>query len=464
MARNDLATTIHRLLQEMYRQDSPYMNLIRIPSVAFDTYPAEKVLEAANATKAILQSVGFCDVQLLQLTKESKYPAVYGQLPSSKGTATTPTVLLYAHYDVQPADDVDKWTENNHKPFEPIIKNNRLYGRGAADDKSGIIIHAIVAQALKGDLPVHLKCIVEGEEETGRGSLEEYVAAHPQLFQADAIIVADGGNWKLGEPTLLTSLRGVTSLTVEVRTLKEKVHSGLFGGPIPDALMVLMRMLATLQDERGNVAVPGLVSHEWHGFEYPEEDFRQNAGILDGVSLIGDGSISSRLWTKPSINVIGLDAPSVDGATNALIDAARARVSLRVPPEQDPDKACQLLAQHLKQVAPWHATVNIETGPGGKGLTLSDRGPAYQIARQVLFHAFQKNTIITGSGGSIPLINVLAKTFPQAEIIIWGAEEPEARIHAANESVDLTELERITLAEALFLQQLGQGQVSQGKS
>lgn len=464
MVSNDLSGTIHSLLQEMYREDSPYLNLIRIPSVAFDKYPPEKVLEAANKTVSILQSAGFCDARLLPLSEDGKYPAVYGQLSASQASATTPTVLLYAHYDVQPADDVDKWTETDHKPFEPLIKGNRLYGRGSADDKSGIIIHALAAQALKGELPVNLTCIIEGEEEVGRGNLEKYVAEHPDLFKADVIIVADGGNWKLGEPTLLTSLRGVTSLTVEVRTLKAKVHSGLFGGPAPDALMALIRMLATLQDEAGDVAVPGLVSYEWKGFDYPEQDFRQNAGVLDGVSLTGTASISSRLWTKPSINVIGLDAPAVDGAANALIDVARARVSLRVPPGQDPDEACRLLTQHLQKVAPWHVHVNIEAGSGGKGLALSDNGPAYQAAKQVLSCAFEKDTVTTGSGGSIPLINVLAQTFPQAEIIIWGTEEPETNIHAPNESVDLTELERTTLAEALFLRGLGTGQARRAKS
>ncbi|QBD76981.1 dipeptidase [Ktedonosporobacter rubrisoli] len=435
---SEIQAAIHTFLTQ---QPSYLERLASIPSVAFPGYPSEPVLEAARLTRDLLATVGLQDVRLLDLP--GGYPAVYGHIPAPAGA---PTILLYAHYDVQPAGE--GWSSD---PFKPTLKNGRLYGRGAADDKSGIVLHLAALHALRDKLPVGIKVIIEGEEETGAGSLEAYVPQHPELFQADAIIVADSGNWKLGEPTLTTTLRGATALTIEVSTLKGQVHSGLFGGPTPDALMALILMLAKLLDENGDVAVPGLKASEWSGHKVDEGQLRSDAGILEGVELIGTGSISSRLWTKPSISVIGIDASTVKDARNALYDTARAKISLRVPPEQSPEEALELLKKYLLSIVPWKAHVEIKDEGPGEGFAAQTSGPAYKAASQALQSAFGKEVTYIGSGGSIPLINVFANTLPQAEIIIWGAEEPQTNMHAADESVDLNELENMALTEALFL-------------
>ena len=330
-----------------------------------------------------------------------------------------------------------------------------MYGRGAADDKSGVVAHAAALRAFGGRPPVGVRIIIEGEEETD-SHLEAYVKAHPELFRADAMIIADAGNLRPGVPTLTTALRGIVACTVEVRTLAGPVHSGQFGGPAPDALMALVRILATLQDDRGSCAIAGLAAGAWAGgAEAGEEHFRRTAGVLDGVDLVGDGAIADRLWARPSVNVIGIDAPPVEGAANALVPVARARVSLRVAPEEDPRRALQLLHDHLLAVAPWHAQVRVFRSMFGPGYATATDGPVYAAAKRGLEAAFGRPAIMGGAGGSIPLVNVLASVAPSAEIIIWGAEDSESTIHAPDESVDLADLERMILAESLLFEELG---------
>ena len=423
--------------------------LVRIPSIAFPGFPAEPVHEAARAVVEMLAGAGVADARHLEIP--GGYPAVYGEIAAPPGR---PTVLLYAHYDVQPAGPPDAWTSPS---FEPAVRGGRMYGRGAADDKSGVVSHAAAIRAFGGRPPVGVKVIIEGEEETD-SHLEEYVREHPELFRADAIIVADAGNLRPGAPTLTTALRGVISCTVEVRTLAGPVHSGQFGGPAPDALMALVRALATLQDERGNVAVDDLASGAWPGgAELPEERFRHSVGLADGVDLIGDGTIADRLWARPSINVIGIDAPPVQGAANALVPVARARVSLRVAPGEDPSRALELLEAHLRAAVPWHAQVRVYDGAVGEGYAAATGGPVYAAASRGLETAFGTPVLVGGAGGSIPLVNVLASVAPGAEIVMWGAADSESTIHAPNESVDLADLERMILAEALLFAELGGG-------
>ena len=423
--------------------------LVRIPSVAFPGFPPDPVHAAAGAVVALLRDAGVANARLLEIP--GGYPAVVGEIAAPPGR---PTILLYAHYDVQPAGPDSAWTT---PPFEPAVRGGRMYGRGAADDKSGIVSHATALRAFGGRPPLGVKLVIEGEEETA-SHLPEYVQQHADLFRADAIIVGDAGNMSPGVPTLTTALRGVTSCTVEVRTLAGPVHSGQFGGPAPDALMALVRMLATLQDERGNVAVAGLASGRWTGgAEPPEELFRRTAGLLDGVALIGDGSLADRLWAKPSVNVIGIDAPAVEGAANALVPVARARVSLRVAPGDDAASALRLLRDHLKSVAPWNVQVRVSDGQFGAGYAAATGGPVYAAAVTGMEAAFGRPVIMGGAGGSIPLVNVLASVVPDAEIVIWGAEDSESTIHAPNESVDLADLERMILAEALLFEALGSG-------
>lgn len=419
--------------------------LVAIPSIAFPGYDRAPVLEAADATARLLERAG-CEVRFLEIPDAP--PAVFGEIP---GEAGAPTVLLYAHYDVQPEGDTDAWLS---PPFELTERGGRLYGRGAADNKAGIVMHALALQALSGGIGVGVKVLVEGEEETGRSGLEEHVKANPELYAADVVIVGDMGNWRTGEPTLTTSLRGVTDCVVEVRTLKAPVHSGTYGGPFPDALMALIRALDTLLDERGDVAIEGLRGTPWRGLEPDEAAMRHEAGALDGVSLIGTGTLGERLWTKPSVNVIGIDAPAVAGSRNALVHEARARVSLRVPPTVDPEEAQRLLMRHLERAVPWNAKVRVIPGATGRGFAADEGGPAYAQAREALRQAYGRDAVSLGSGGSIPLVSAFSEALPDAEIVLWGPEDGSCAIHAPNESVDPRELERAAVAEALLLASL----------
>ena len=445
-------TTTHDIRQAVHQAMPTAIenlkHLVSIPSIATQGYPREQVLAAARTTEAQLQAAGFQQVHQLEgLT--GGYPAIYGAIPGPPGT---PTVLLYAHYDVQPPGRAQEW---DSPPFEPTERNGRLYGRGAADDKSGVVAHLATIQAFQGRPPVGIKIIVEGDEEFG-GSLNTYIPQHLDLFKADVIIIGDHGNITVGEPTLTTTLRGSATLTVEVRTLTDQVHNGVFGGPVPDALIALCRIIATLHDTNGTIHIAGLEPGNWQGAAIPAEAFRRAANVLPDVDLIGNNSLSAQVWAGYAVNVIGLDAPAIAGASNSLIATARARINLRIPPDQNAEHALALLIQHLKSVTPWHAKVTISDSHVSNGFVAKIDGPAYTAARQALREAYNTDAQITGDGASIPLTNVLGEQFPQAEIIIWGAEDLAARIHGPNESVDLEELERVILTQALFLQRLAQ--------
>ena len=425
--------------------------LISIPSIAFDGYPDAPVRDAADVTAEILTRAGLPGVRLLDVPGGP--PAVFGHLPAPDGR---PTVLLYAHYDVQPAGPEDAWES---PPWQPTERGGRLYGRGAADDKSGIAMHAAAIGVLtgasrSGPPDVGIKVVIEGEEETGGGTFERLVEADPELFAADAIVVADSGNWTIGEPTLTTTLRGLAEVGVEVSTLERPVHSGLFGGAAPDALMALVRMIDSLVDAEGNVAVESLAGRPWDGLPVDPDAFRANAGVLDGVELIGGGTIAERLYTRPAVTAIGIDAPPTESAANAIIPTARARVSLRLAPADDPVEAQRKLREHLTKAAPWGVQVALTDNAAAHGFEARSDGPAYQAAVAAMADAYERSAVQIGSGGSIPLVTTLAQAIPQAEIIVWGAQDEAAQIHSANESVDLAELERAALAEALFIERL----------
>jgi acetylornithine deacetylase/succinyl-diaminopimelate desuccinylase-like protein len=424
-------------------------HLIGHPSVAFPDYPSQPVYDMADATVAVLRRYGLQEVRLLEIP--GGYPAVYGEIPAPPGA---PTVMMYAHYDVQPARKEDGWETD---PWMPVVKGGRMYGRGAADDKSGIMITAASVRIFDGRPPVGVKVIIEGGEET-TGHLEEYVTAHPELFSSDVFIVADNGNLSAGDPALTTTLRGEVSCIIEVQTLDHAVHSGSFGGAAPDALVSLIRILATLHDARGDVAVQELRSYPQGTREYPEEFYRRDAGILEGVELIGTGPLSARLWSKPSVTVIGIDAPSVSGASNILIPRAAAKISMRISPDADADDELQLLMDHLRAVAPWHVHVEVRKVSDHAGFVCPTDGPGYAAARTALEAAFGKPAGQIGAGGSIPLLHVLRQAVPEAEFILWGAQDAScSRIHGANESVDIGELERFIVAQSLLLRFLGEG-------
>ena len=441
MTADDLRTKTKSLMPGLL---ADLERLVRLPSVAFPGFPDEPVRQTAAAVAQLLRDAGLPDVRMMDVARAPQ--AVFGQRPAKPGA---PTVLLYAHYDVQPAGDVSQWTS---PPFEPTVREGRLYGRGAADDKSGIVIHTGALLALAEDCPVGVKVLVEGQEECGEGGVEEFVQAHAELLEADAIVISDVGNYALGVPTLTTSLRGMAACDLEVATLEGAVHSGMFGGPAPDALIAITRMIATLHDEAGDVAVEGLATADYDGADYDEGAYRTDAGVLPGVGLIGSGSIGERLYGRPSINVIGIDAPAVDGTANALVPKARARISVRLAPGQDPAEAQAAVMKHLEAAAPWHVRVTVTPGTVGEGFLAKTDGPAYAVAATAMAAAYGKDVVHYGEGGSIPLVAAFLEALPDAEIILWGPEEPRCAIHAPDESVDLGELERCVLAEALFVE------------
>jgi cysteinylglycine-S-conjugate dipeptidase len=326
-----------------------------------------------------------------------------------------------------------------------------------ADDKAGIGVHLAALRAHGDELPVGVTVLVEGEEEIGSPTLAPFLATHKDKLRADVVVFADGVNWTLDTPSLTTSLRGGASVTVEVRTLHHGIHSGLYGGPVPDALTSLCRLLATLHDERGDVAVPGLVRGSQAGADPPdltEARLRAEAGLLDGVRLTGTGSLAARLWAGPAITVIGIDAPSVAGASNTLVPAARAKVSMRVAPGDDPARARQARAAHLEAHAPWGARVSVQPGAIAAPFTARTGGRAYQAARSALNEAWGTPAVDVGVGGSLPFVTAYAGYFPDAEILITGVEDPGTRAHGVNESLHLATFERACLAETLLLRNL----------
>jgi acetylornithine deacetylase/succinyl-diaminopimelate desuccinylase-like protein len=427
---------------------SELSTLVAIPSVAFPGFPAAPVHAMSEAVVDLLRRSGAEGARLLDIP--GGYPAVWAEIPAPAGA---PTVLLYAHYDVQPAPVDQGWDTD---PFVATTgPDGRIYGRGAADDKSGLIIHAGTLQVLGGDLPVGVKILIEGEEET-ISHLEDFVDANPEMFDCDAFVIADMGNQTVGRPALTTALRGEVSCTVRVRTLAFPVHSGVAGGAAPDALVTLIKILATLHDDAGNTIVPGVATGEWSGADVDEAMYRESSGVLDGVALIGSGTLASRLWAKPSVTVIGIDAPTVQAASNVLIPEATAKVSMRIVPGADAEHELSLLVAHLASAAPWHAEVEVTPLKAGWPFAVDMSGAAVLAAEAGLTAAFGTPVETIGSGGSIPLINSLKNACPRADVILWGAEDTKlSRIHASNESVDPAEIARMITAQVLTLQQLG---------
>ncbi len=447
-AGNVLNMTAPEQLSETIRQVLPSVRadlerLVRIPSVSADPAAAPHLRDSAGQAAELLSQAGLPDVRIL--TAGGGQPAVLARRPAPPGA---PTVLLYAHHDVQPTGDPAAW---NSDPFVPTERDGRLFGRGAADDKAGLAVHLAALRAHGDDLPVGVTVLVEGEEEIGSPTLLPFLDTFSDRLGADAVVFADAVNWTADVPSLTTSLRGGATVTVELRTLDHAIHSGLFGGPVPDALTALCRLLATLHDENGDVAVAGLARGTADPLDLTEAQLRADAGLLDGVELIGTGGLTDRLWAAPSVTVIGLDAPAVAAASNTLLPVARARVSLRVAPGDDADRARDALEAHLRAHAPWGARVTLSSGGTAAPYSARIGGRAYQAARQALTQAWGRPALDIGAGGSIPFVTAYAERFPAAEILVTGVEDPDSRAHGANESLHLPTFERACLAEALFL-------------
>ena len=363
------------------------------------------------------------------------------------------TVLGYGHGDVVLGME-DRWTKGKG-PWTTARDGDRLYGRGTADDKCGVAIHAAALRAFGAKPPVTVKVLVEGEEESSTEHLPFLIGGHRDLLAADIIGVADGGNWRSGVPTLETSIRGVVDCRVTVRVLDLAVHSGVFGGPIPDALSALARILASLHHDDGSVAIVGLRSGPWDGVQIDEDSLRHEAPMRPGVRFIGRGTVAERLWTGPAVSVLGIDAPRVREASIQLVPVASAKVSLRLAPDEDAVRARELLAAHLRDHAPWGVETTVEPGEAGSGLRIRDDGPAASAMKAAMEEAYGTGVARIGSGGSVPLVPVLHETFPDAEILMYGASDERSQYHSIDESVDLRDLERTALAEALWLARLG---------
>lgn len=435
----DLASRISDLMPRVVEDLDA---LVAIPSVNFPGYDTAPVIACAEACAELLAEAG---AEVTLVPSSSGVPTVRAEVPGPPGS---PVVLLYSHYDVQPGGDAAKW---DSPAFTGTERAGRLYGRGAADDKSGVVTHIACVRAFDGHPPVTLRILLEGEEEYG-GDFEEWPSTRPEDFaDLSAALITDLGPVEIGRPTFTTALRGITGGTVTVRTLGEPRHSGVYGGPAPDALMLLISLLATLTDDNGDCAIVGLGGGEWPGADYPEETFRELAGVLPGVPLVGTGSIASRLYSKPSVTVVGLDAPDVATAPNAIIPMARAKISVRIPPDVDAQEATAALERHIRAHAPYGVDVEFSPDEPADGTLIATDSQAHHAYATAMREAYGREPTEQGVGGAVPFVANLVAAFPTLPVIATGAQDPLARIHAPNESIDLTELQRSILAQALFL-------------
>jgi acetylornithine deacetylase/succinyl-diaminopimelate desuccinylase-like protein len=442
---SELKNRVHDILPSLI---GDLQDLVRIQSVSADPARLAEVDKSAQKTAQLLAAEGV-DAQIVR-AYDGAPPAVIGE---RKGPDGAPVVLLYAHHDVQPENDPADW---DSPPFEPTVRGDRLYGRGAADDKAGIAVHVGALRALGSDLPVTVRFFIEGEEEVSSETLPDLLRQYRDQLAADVIVIADAGNWDIGVPSLTTSLRGLIRVDVEVRTLTHAVHSGMWGGLVPDAIMALTKLLSTLWTEDGSPAVEGLTWAAAADVDYPEERLRAESGAAPGTQWIGTGSAVEKLWTRPAITVTGFDAPKVTGASNTLTPVARARVTIRLAPGDTSANALARLQEHLEKHVPWGAQLTTTVVDAGEPTVLPTTGPAYAAARSALAEAWGGVAPVDmGTGGSIPFIAEFQETFPGASILVTGVEDPDTRAHGPNEGLHLPEFERAVLAEALLLQRLG---------
>lgn len=433
-----------RVRRLMPSAQSDLAKLVAFRSIANpELAPREAMIGAATLLENMLGQLG--------LTVESRPmpDGTHTLIASAPAPTGAPTVLLYSHYDVQPAGDESAWRSD---PWELVERDGRLYGRGSADSKGNIVAHLTALRALEGELACGVKVVLEGSEEWASPGLQTYVCQAPDALAADAIILADSGSPAVNEPGLTTSLRGSVLVVLTVRTLESPVHSGSFGGAAPDALAALVRMLNALWDERGSATVgqPTTLT-PWAGKEVTDDRFRRDAGVLEGVDLVGDGPLADRIWRRAALTVVGIDAPAVRGSLPAVPATVRARISLRVPPGVTAARAEDELVRLLRQAAPWNVAVDVVTEAATEPFAATGRGPAFQTLRESLSDAYRREPTELGQGGAIPVCSTFGDAYPSAEILLLGVEEPLSAIHSPNESVDPREIEGIALAECLFV-------------
>ena len=434
--RKDVAELMPRLKDDLAR-------LVAIPSISALGYPAETrpaLLEAYEEVARLFGDAGVTILDPLELPDTA--PVLMGEIPAPDGA---PTVLLYSHYDVVPIGDEDKWES---PPFEASERDGAIYGRGAADTKSNILMHVAAIRAWAGRPPVGLKVVIEGQEEVGGGAFATFPTIRPELFEADAMVIGDMGSVRPGVPTLTIALRGMMAVTVEARTLAGPKHSGQFGGAAPDALLTLIRALVSMHDENGDVAVAGLRREPWTGASYTDDEFRTLSEALPDAPFLGTGALGERIWSGPALTVTGFDALPVESAVNAVVPYARAKVSGRLHPEQDPLEAQAALVRHFEGLRPYGVSLVVHTAETGSGFAADTTGPAYAAAHDALADAWGADTVSVATGGSIPLVNYLQQAAPKAEMLLMGTTDGFANIHAPNERVLVDEFENAVLAEA----------------
>ena len=456
--RSDLAAALDERMPQ-HRRDLE--DLVRIPSVSAPGFDASHVRASAEAVRDLLSARGFENVRLLEV--EGAHPAVYGDYLHADGA---PTVLLYAHHDVQPPGDADMWST---PPFEPTERAGRLFARGAADDKAGILVHVAALDAwlkARGEVPVNLKVIIEGEEETGSEHLGQFVEQYTDLLRSNVMVLTDSVNWKIGVPSITYLLRGLVDCVVEVRGLDHALHSGMYGGPVPDPLTGLVKLLASMTDDRGAITVPGFSDDvraptdderaRIAALDFDEEQFRADAGMLDGVEFGGDpqAHLLERLWMRPNATIIGLDAPAVATSSNTLVPSATARISVRLAPGQDPVRARDVLCAWLEKSAPWGLQVTVTPGAVGSPFLADPSGPAFEAASHALEAAYGHPVVYAGVGGTIPFIEPFAEAFDGAAALLTGVEDPDTRAHGIDESLHLEDWRNACLAEAYLFAEL----------
>ena len=422
--------------------------LVRIPSVSAPGYPEAEVRRSADTVASLLSASGLDNVRLLDI--DGAHPAVYGEI---LGPVDAPTVLLYAHHDVQPPGPDDDWDTT---PFEPFERDGRVFGRGSADDKAGIVLHLASIRALGDDIPVTIKVFIEGEEEIGSPHLAGFLDEYGKLLKSDVIVIGDSGNWRVGEPTLTTSLRGLVDCIVTTQTLQHPVHSGSFGGTYPDANTVLARVLASLHNDDGSVAVEGLVEYDADPLDLTEEELASQMRPVGDLELIGRGSLTSRLWTRPSISVLAIDSVPINEAINQLVPVASAKVSMRIAPGQDPEAAMNALVSHIEAAAPWGAQVKVQRGAMGAAIDIATDGPAFDAYRDGMREGYGRQPIEAGMGGSIPFVAELSNLYPEAALLLIGVADPTSQYHAPNESVEFADIISAAIAQSIAIGRLGE--------
>ncbi|MFF2633736.1 dipeptidase [Microbacterium sp. NPDC058021] len=430
--------------------------LVRIPSIAFPDFDPAEVARSAAAVKELAEGLGIFDrVEIRDAAiddTERGMPAVLATRAARNGR---PTILLYAHHDVQPVGDEALW---DSPPFEPTVRDGRIYGRGAADDKAGVMAHIgalrALTEALGPDFDLGVAMFIEGEEEAGSRSFAPFLHENADALRADVIVVADSGNWDATTPAVTVSLRGNARFTLTVRTLEHASHSGMFGGAVPDAMMATIKLLATLWDADGAPAVAGLAQRDADTPPYSEETLRDEAGLPADVTPVGTGTILSRIWNKPSITVTGIDAPSVANASNTLSPEVSVVISARVAPGQSAREAYEVVEAHLRAHAPFGAELTFSAVDCGDGFLVDTSGWAVTEARAALADGYGVDPVDIGVGGSIPFIADLVDEFPGAQILVTGVEDPHARAHSPNESLHIATFRNALVSEALLLERL----------